>query len=211
MGRKWGPWAAIFLALAAIAVSGLATGLNREVAAWLRPWGQSWPQLNLIWVFGGVPLTSAAVLWASFRRGWKYLPVFMGGMLVEVVCKHWIATPMPTATPEPLFYLHLEDWFNISPSTAMGWVDWALRRPTAVSSVHHFLRGSFPSGHEFRITFTLGALTGGKNWGLLIGAALVTALLVVATGGHWILDAAGGFTLACTGLAVLRTKSRRVR
>ena len=211
MVRKWGPWAVVFLVLSGIALSGAAVGLDRQVAAWLRPWGSAWPQLNLIWVFGGIPLTTAAVLWVSFRRGWGYLLLFGAGMVIEVVCKHWIGTPMPTATPEPSFYRHLENWFNISPSTAMSWVDWVLGRSALASSTHHFLRGSFPSGHTFRITFTLGAITGAKRWAILGGAGLVTAVLVVATGGHWILDAAGGFALAFTGLTFLQPRSRRAR
>lgn len=183
--------------------------LDRSIAEVLTRFGNRVPASNLIWVVGGIPLTSLAVLGAAWKRNrWGLILAFGGGLLVEALSKHFIATPLPQPTFEPPFYRHLEALTNITPTMVLSWVAAVIPMHGVSSGAHAPLfRGSFPSGHVFRVTYASGAwLFRRRRWTWAL--ALVAGVLVVATGGHWALDAAGGFLLARAWLAFVDPVSR---
>lgn len=188
-------WAGLWLAVLAIAASGRMDGVDRAVGAALRHIGNAWPVTNLIWVIGGLPLTALAVLGASWRRrSWWIAGGFVAGLLVEVVSKHFLATPFPQATPEPPFFQHLEAATNLSPAWAASVLQHWLHTHPVKGPHHPMFRGSFPSGHVFRITYASGAWMTRRRWTWAVAAA--AGVLVIATGGHWLVDVLGGFLLA---------------
>ncbi len=202
-------WSVFWILAALVAVSGALVPLDRSIGAVLSRFGNRVPASNLIWVVGGIPITGLAVLGAAWRRNrWRLVLAFLGGLLVEALAKHFIATPLPKATFEPPFYRHLETFTNITPKMVLSWVAVVIPMHGASAKAHVALfRGSFPSGHVFRLTYASGAwLFRRRRWTWAI--ALVAGTLVVATGGHWALDAAGGFLLARALLAFVDSVSR---
>lgn len=195
-------WAGIFVGALLTAGTTMVLGVDRLFARWLSPVGMFMPVFNLIWVVGGLPLTTALILGRMLvqRKGfrkkrWDAFILFLAGSVIEAVCKHFVALPMPHAVPEPTFYRTLEIWTNIEPSTLSALVNRGAHTGSIVG-FHPFFYGSFPSGHVFRVTYTVGFLLDGRrNWLLWSMAALAT-FSVVATGGHWIWDTLGGFALA---------------
>lgn len=207
-------WGLAFLAAAVVAASSVMDPLDRQIALYLAQFGRAFPAANLIWVFGGVPITGLVVSITAVirgRSGWRFFLAFLGGLMVEVVCKHFIATPFPAATPEPAFYRSLELATNVTPHAAVAWIDQTLGIHAQGGAVGAALfRGSFPSGHVFRTTFAAGMLSGPRRpWATWV-TALAAGFLVVSTGGHWMFDVVGGFLLARTCLAVaLRFRTSR--
>ena len=198
-------WALFFILSMALVWFGLFTPLNLVVGRDLHFLGTKVPATNLIWVVGGLLLTGLVVLVMSVRRrrqGWRMLTAFIGGLFIEVLAKHFITTPFPKATLEPHFYRALEKATNVTPSMAFAWLNGVLGIAHAHVSHHYFLRGSFPSGHVFRTTYASGVLLGQtrRQWTWIV--ALAAGFLVVATGGHWVSDVAGGFILAQLALNV---------
>lgn len=198
--RRWhlaALWVLLFGAAGALAASGMVVPLDRAVSAWLRPLGLAAPILNLVWVVGGAPLTGLTVLAGSvWRQQWRWIGLFVAGLLLEVLAKHVIVTPLPQATPEPLWLARLENLANPSPHgvarTLRHWLKWA----PAAGTVEGYFGGSFFSGHVFRITFTTAFIARGYRRWYPRAAALAAGVLVVALGGHWAIDAAGGYFLA---------------
>lgn len=204
-------WLAGFLALAIIVALGLVTPVNREISAALLVLGNRVPAFNLIWVIGGIPLTALFVLIKSVKRGrsgWWWLAFYLIGLIIEALTKHFLATPMPRATYEPPFYRHLESATNISPGDVHRWLA-HLTGTRAYSSLGHhaFFVGSFPSGHVYRITYTLSLWT--KKFSFILAVAVAAGILVVATGGHWAFDVVGGFFLARFCVVMAGAKSAR--
>ncbi|MCL5116919.1 MAG: phosphatase PAP2 family protein [Firmicutes bacterium] len=200
----WWLWATLWLAAAAVTAAGATTGLDRTIGTALQTVGRAVPATNLVWVFGGLPITLLAVVVAATRRrrgGWLVIGGFVAGLLIEVIGKHFIATPFPQATPEPAFYRHLESATNLTPQLALHWIGAIVKLPSHAGAHHALFRGSFPSGHVFRITYATGALLKSRRqWTWAIAAA--AGFLVVATGGHWAGDVVGGFLLARWWLAL---------
>lgn len=197
-------WLALFIVSMLLAPTYGVHLFNERVSHDLEWWGHRYPALQLIWVVGGLPLTTLLVIYRAsgyFGREparWRILGIFILGGIMELVVKHFVATPFPPNVPPPTGYRQLILWTNIEPSTVFAWLR-QLNPSTA--GVHHLsshlLRGSFPSGHVFRITYAYGLFLSSK-WRLVIAG--VAAFCVVATGGHWMWDALGGFLLASWGL-----------
>ena len=189
----------VFLVAAALASTRFVRVINLAFSHFLVPLGRTWPWLNGVWVAGGVPLSLLAVLWASRARSrgqrLRLLGLFVAGGIIELLAKHWIATPWPVPVAAPAPYAVIARYTNIEPSAVMAVVGpWlGARRPTASAS---FLRGSFPSGHVLRLTFAIGVWLGPGRWGWTTALAAVAAVAVVATGGHWFWDTLGGWSLA---------------
>ncbi len=196
-------WLSVFIVMLLLAPLAPVLELDRVVSAALRPYGQQWPPLQLVWVLGGVPLTFLVLMIAAYGRvshskPWRGLiGGFLVGTVVEVLCKHWLAIPNPLNVPPPPAYQSLILATNIEPQQVVHWLSLILGANH--QSSHHLtlLRGTFPSGHLFRLTFVLSTLiTAGRwQWTVVALAAVATAA-VVATGGHWIWDAAGGYCLS---------------
>lgn len=192
-----GFWTGGFLAGAVLARLSLIQQLDRSLSHTLAAIGTAWPALNLVWVFAGFPLTVLLVglRWLSRqpRHRWPMLGAFLGGTLVEVLFKHGLVTPFPHPTPEPFIYRQLENWTNITPELIRHWLGGG--GPAGTPIVHHWFVGSYPSGHTFRGTYTLGVLWPRRPAVRRLGA-LVIGFAVLATGGHWAIDAVGGWLLA---------------
>lgn len=201
-------WSALFLLFAALAL--WAPWIHTEVAVsrFLRPLGSSFAALNLIWDLGGVPLTVLVLLVltavkAGHRRRAGALWIgFFAASLAEILAKHLIVTPTPVPVLEPAWMARLESVLNIGPSAA-GAVLHHLLPGAPASTAASFLRGSYPSGHTFRTSYTAGALLGPRRRPWVAGVAALTAFCVIATGGHFLGDAIGGFLLAMAGLSVV--------
>lgn len=194
----------IFFALTAwLATTPEIHHFNRVVSTALRPLGIHIPELQLIWVLGGIPLTFLTVLFVAWRRHDNQKPwvgVVLGfvlGSLIEVLAKHFIVLPNPPNVPPAGFYRVIVRATNITPGEILRPLSLILGSPTGGASHFSLLRGTFPSGHLFRITYTLLALAGRRRPSISVAlAAAVASLCVVATGGHWIWDAVGGVALA---------------
>ncbi len=185
---------------------------NEMVSHDLEFWGHRYPVLQLIWVVGGLPITTLLVIYRAsgyFGREpakWRVLGIFILGSVTELLVKHFVATPFPPNVPPPAGYRQLIVWTNVEPSTVFAWL--RQLNPSAGVGHHlasHLLRGSFPSGHVFRITYAYGLFLSSK-WRVVIAG--VAAFCVVATGGHWIWDAVGGYVLASLGLEWTSTESK---
>ncbi len=207
-------WAAGFLLAAWLAPTAAVARINRAVAGALLPLGHAVPPLQVIWELGGVPLTGGALLLWGLARPWRWSrqgvvwAAFIAGSVVELAAKHWIGLPSPRPVPVPPPYAQLEPYLNIGPQTLAQ--AWHLLHPASGASGHHFLVGTFPSGHVFRLTFTVGVLAGrpGRRWWWVAGiAAVVTGIAVVSTGGHWLWDTVGGALLAGGCLVFSRPRS----
>lgn len=176
---------------------------NRLVSRVLRPIGVHIPELQLIWVLGGIPLTFLTVLgvaWHRSRQQKPWIGIVLGfiiGSLIELLSKHFIALPTPPNVPPEGFYQAVVAATNIEPGQVLHVFSLVLGHRTTGVSHFKLLQGSFPSGHLFRLTYTLLVLTQRIKPGLLV--AIVDGLAsfcVVATGGHWMWDAVGGIVLA---------------
>ncbi len=175
----------------------------------LRPFGTHLAFLQIVWIVGGVPLTALVLLYAMgtkarVRQRWLSVSTgFVIGSFIEILSKHWIAFPLPRPVPTPLGWERLETLFNIGPSTIGQWIH-GLHPATSRHIASHFLHGSYPSGHTFRISYVAGTLLSPRHrrWTAVI-AALV-AVMVTATGGHWIGDAIGGYALAMGLVTVIQ-------
>ncbi|PSR22872.1 MAG: hypothetical protein C7B45_05240 [Sulfobacillus acidophilus] len=202
-------WTLSFLAATTLALTGWFNPVNHAVAIWLAPLGREAYPINLIWVVGGVPLTLVAMVLLGWLKpgGWRWLIAFVGGILLEAMTKHWIATPMPVATAEPHWLQTLEAWTNPTPADVTGVMKQFFSATGQATRHQAFFRGSFFSGHVFRLTFVTGALTGGRRWSVAL-VAVIAGLCVVATGGHWLLDVIGAFLLTQSGLSVLANVTR---
>ena len=200
MRKIWLAWLIAFLVITVLAPTSAIHGLDVGTSRTLEGLGRRYPFLQLIWVVGGIPLTTLAVLFvASGRLGktvtqWRFLGLFIIGSLVEIVAKHFVTTPFPPNIPPVGYYRQLVIWTNIEPSTIFGWIrDFNHSPSVSHLSSSRLLRGSFPSGHVFRITYAYGLFMS-FQWRLLVAG--LAALCVVATGAHWIWDAVGGYVLA---------------
>ncbi len=201
-------WLIPFLVLAVIAYGGWLIPLDREISGSLKDTVGRLSILNLVWVVGGVPVTGLVVLATALaRRQGRWLALFLLGTFVEVLTKHWISTPMPSAVPEAHWLSWLEARTNPSPSWTLATLRHLLGIHPQQGAGHPFLLGSFFSGHVFRITFVVGMLS---RYQPLVTpmSALVASVLVVALGGHWAIDAAGAFCIASVLLA-FTSESRR--
>ncbi len=193
-----------FLAATVLAPTIPVHTLDVMSSRFLEVWGRQYPVLQLIWIAGGVPLTTLIVVYvASGRFGkqsacWRAFGLFVLGSAVEVVIKHFVATPFPPNVPPGGDWKRLIILTNIEPSTVLGWIRNIHSGPfnTAVSSSDLFT-GSFPSGHVFRITYAYGLFLSSK---IRLLIAVLAGICVVATGGHWIWDAFGGYLLASLNL-----------
>ncbi len=177
--------------------------LNRAVSMTLRPFGVHLPALQLIWVLGGIPLTFVVVLIVAWRRKAtrnSWLGILLGfvvGSLIEVLAKHFIVLPNPPNVRPTGFYRTIVAVTNIDPQQILHLLSLIVGRSRTGPSHFRLLQGSFPSGHLFRITYTLLVLLGRRRPGIgVIVAAAAASFCVVATGGHWIWDAVGGVILA---------------
>ncbi len=177
--------------------------LNRAVSLSLRPLGVHIPELQLIWVLGGVPLTFLIVLmvmWTRHARQKQWIGVLTGfiiGSVIEVLAKHFIVLPSPPNVAPPGLYRTIVASTNISPQQIVQLIYLVLGHPAKGVSHFRLLQGSFPSGHLFRITYALLVITGRGQPNVKIAlAATLATFCVVATGGHWIWDAVGGVALA---------------
>lgn len=200
-GAYW--YAAGFVIAAALAASGIVVPWDRAVGSTLAPLGRAVPWLNLVWVLGGPPVTGLiAVMGSALTRQWRWLGLWMVGLVLEVATKHFIHTPLPTATPEPLWLARIESWTNPSPHVVLS----VLTRWMHVQRSHGgtpLLAGSFFSGHVFRITFTVGMLFPRRQW-VPWAAAAAAAAMVLATGGHWLIDTVGAVCMAGVLLRLAR-------
>ncbi|PSR36848.1 MAG: hypothetical protein C7B44_06860 [Sulfobacillus thermosulfidooxidans] len=200
---------AAFVVAALLAPSPEIMGLNSSISRMLEPLGHRWPFLQLIWVVGGLPLTTLLVIYqASGRWGrqtheWRLLWGFIGGSIVELILKHYIATPLPINVAAPPPYAQITAWTNIEPATVVAWLGALVPTHGLHHAARSFLRGSFPSGHVFRITYAYGLFLRNWTYGILI---LIAAFAVVATGGHWPWDTVGGALLGMTSRLVARSK-----
>ena len=192
-------WAAAFVASAVVSLYGWLTPINLFMAHLLEPLGKAVPDFSIIWVIGSVPVVGVLLLLWDWSMGrWRQFWIFLGGVVLEIVTKHLIGTPLPHSVGgEPFWIGRLERWVNPSPHVVFT----AIKRklgilPSVAQGTQSFFRGSFFSGHVFRLTFLTGVVGGaGRPW--LMGIiGLIAGILVVALGGHWALDAIGGFCLA---------------
>lgn len=201
-------WALCFLVVLAVAATGWLMPINRAVSGVLTGFGRQVPAANLVWILGGPSVTGLVVLiTAVIRRQVAWVWLFAAGVLLEVMTKHWIAAPLPTATPEPLWMARIESWASPSAHSAIKTLASLLRLPRSTGAPSTFFHGSFFSGHVFRLTFTVGMLFRGRPWVLWV-TALAAGVLVVATGGHWAWDVVGGYCVARTTLAVAQRVTR---
>ncbi len=196
-------WLAVFVAAMLMAPLSVTHQVDEVISTALRSYGAHWPPLQLIWVVGGAPLTLLLVLlmaWTRARhnRPWSGVVVgFIVGTLAEVLVKHWIPTPTPSNVVPPPFYRSLITATNIDPQQVMHWVALVMGRTSLASGPSHLLKGTFPSGHLFRLSYvTIIALQGIKQKWWVTAGVLVAAFAVVATGGHWFWDTVGGYALA---------------
>lgn len=204
-------WLTGFVIAAIVAPTVSVMEFNTDLSRILEPVGRQWPAIQLIWVVGGLPVTTLVVLYfASGRLGrgsrqWSIFWVFVGGSVVELLVKHFVATPFPPNVVPGSPYAQMITWTNIEPSTVFAWLALWSHAPVVRHASVGFLRGTFPSGHVFRITYAYGLLL--KNFGFAALVA-VAAFAVVATGGHWPWDAVGGFLLGAAGLAAAQKRRR---
>lgn len=203
---QWKWWLVLFGVATIFATSPPIFTLNHMVSYRLHELGVQWTVLNVVWILGGLPLTLLVVVIVAMRSGgrrgvwWVTYFVLMG--LVELLVKHFIATPFPVAVAAPAPWPRLEQLTNVEPSTVLYLVKPILGTTTGGTG-SGFLRGSFPSGHVLRLTYAVGATLPPRYWNALVAVALVAALAVVATGGHWLWDTVGGFLLARFFLALM--------
>lgn len=198
-------WGLALAGAAAVAITPAMEHLNRMLYAGLTPLGRQWTGINVVWVLGSLPVTAAAVaLGGARRRGAAGAPWALGvlaaGLLVEAALKAALATPLPHPVSEPPWLAAVEMALNPSPGRVLSW----LRHRGALAAAGglvHSLRGSFPSGHTFRITLAVSACQRRPRWWVAAVIAAATGLAVSATGGHWAWDAVGGWLLA-SALAV---------
>lgn len=202
-------WLALFLLGAVLADWTPWIHLEAGVSGALRPVGTGFPVLNLIWDVGGVPITVLALVAFTARRAGTrerravvWMTFFLGA-LVEVLAKHAIATPTPVPVSEPAWMARLEALLNVGPS-AVGMLLHHIMPSVARSAPGRFIRGSYPSGHTFRLSYTAGIGLGPRRRRWVVAVALATGFGVIATGGHFLGDAVGGFSLAMAGLAIAR-------
>jgi hypothetical protein len=200
-------YAVVFLAAAAVAWLGVAVPWDRAVARALAPLGTHAPWINLVWVVGGVPVTGmAAIVGSLVTRRWRWLGLWVAGAALEVAVKHVIHTPLPRATPEPLWLSRLEYLSNPSPHSVLHAVErWLHVRQRAGGTP--LFDGSFFSGHVFRLTFTLGMVWPKRRWVPWATAGAAT-VMVLSTGGHWLVDAVGAAALAGLFLSLARGRAR---
>ncbi|MCL6563911.1 MAG: phosphatase PAP2 family protein [Firmicutes bacterium] len=190
----------LFLAAAALSQQPNVQQLDQALGALARPWAEALPALNLVWILGAFPVTLALVLAAAGATGRaRPLVVFLLGTGIEVILKHTLATPTPLVVPPPPPWAGWIHALNLTPQALLALLPHRLT--VSSSPLAHALRGSFPSGHVFRLTCAVGALAPRRR-SLRWGVALAAALAVTATGGHWAWDALGGWLLAELAQAV---------
>ncbi len=209
-GRLSLAWPLLFIAAAVVAATGWSMPANHALYMWLTPLGRHLPEANFIWIIGGPPLTGLVVLLTAIRRRqFAWLWVFLGGVCLEVLTKHWIHASLPRATPEPVWLARIESWASPSAHRALAVLGRVLHLRRTSTATGGFFHSSFFSGHVFRLTFTVSMLVPGRRWVPWI-VALAAGILVVATGGHWAWDVVGGFLAARSGLALVhRTRVHR--
>ncbi|HET7560572.1 MAG TPA: phosphatase PAP2 family protein, partial [Limnochordia bacterium] len=165
--------------------------------------------LDVVWLVGALPVTVAALAWATFgrslsrsRRLWAWLGFALIG-LVELAAKHYVGTPMPPGSVVSVPWIdRLSASLNAAESV---WLPWLGGVVAAVTGHHEGgaafgLAGSFPSGHVARITYVSAFVLARADRRLLTAIGFAAGLAVVATGGHWLWDAVGGFVLAWIAL-----------
>lgn len=211
--RRWLLWPLIFLLGALIAPVSFWLQLERDLGVLLKPLAGRLPVIQFIWIVGGVPVTFILLVWATWRgsrrRRLALWCGYLGGSVIELLAKHWIHTPLPTPSAEPLWLIRLGNDTNIGPSQVGAWLH-ALHPRSSSNAANALLHGSYPSGHTFRITYLSAIWLGLRRWRWVVLIAMITAVCVVATGGHWIGDAVGGFSLAMTISGPLLAVPQRV-
>ncbi len=209
MTRGAGWWALAFLVATAVAFTGWFNPVNHAVAIWLAPLGRDAYEINFVWIVGGIPATMLAMVLLTWLKpgGWRWLLLFVVGILIEALTKHWIATPMPLATPQPHWLEEWETWTNPTPAEVNHLLGIIFGGTHPAAGHHEFFRGSYFSGHVFRITFVTAAMANARRW-IVPLVALVAGVCVVATGGHWLWDVVGAFLLTETGLSILSRVTR---
>lgn len=209
-------WMGLFLAAAFMATSPLIKNLNNWAAVTLAPIGINFPLLQAIWIVGGVPLTFLAIIWSGYHSPYyKNAPLrpliviilFSG---IEVFFKHLIVLPAPHPVPAAHWINRLITYTNITPSSLIWVSQQIFHQTSATPAASVLLRGSFPSGHVFRLTYTAGVLWPHKPARILM-LALGASFAVTALGGHWLFDSIGGFLLARAAMAFLNPQKKKSR
>jgi hypothetical protein len=191
--RGW-PWAVLFLTAAALSQQPDVQRLDQVLGALVRPWAGALPALNLVWILGAFPVTLALVLAAAGAQARaRPLVVFLLGTGIEVILKHVLATPTPLVVPPPPPWAGWIHSLNLTPQELLALLPHRLT--AAYAPLRHALRGSFPSGHVFRLSYATAVFVPRRR-ALRWGVAFLAALAVTATGGHWAWDAVGGWLLA---------------
>lgn len=90
MLKKIAPWVLAFLAAALLAPLPFMVTIDHALSRRLTPLGIHQPWLNAVWILGGLPVTTLAIL-ASWRRRPGTAAAclgFIAGSLIEVLGKH---------------------------------------------------------------------------------------------------------------------------
>ncbi|MCL6522630.1 MAG: phosphatase PAP2 family protein [Firmicutes bacterium] len=193
----------LLLLLALLAPSPPVATLDRAATAALGRLPQNVRQaLQLVWLAGSPPLAAALALWAAAGAGGgrarlvRVVAGFLGVMAVEGLLKTLVPTPAPPLLPVAWPWLrHVLEILSPSPARA----GLAL------------FRGTFPSGHVARLAYAAWLLAWRSRrrpapQGAAAGLVALAGAAVVATGGHWLWDAAGG---ALLGRAAARWAASR--
>ncbi len=201
--RQLAGWLTAFAAFAGLAHWGQWVSWQYEISAALRGFGESQPQLQWVWIVGGIPITGLALVFIGVlgrRRMPRVWAVLIAGSVLEVVVKHVLPTPLPRPVAIAPAWARLEATWDIGPA-AVGHALHKILPALSPTSTSAFLRGSYPSGHTYRLSYVAGIALGRCRWPWMALWAAAVAFCVTATGGHWLGDAVGGFALAMAGLA----------
>jgi len=192
--------AAGVLGLGILEASGHLMPVNQWMTERLIGVGKTAPLLNAIWIVGGVPLTGTVVILAAWRRHhWRWLAAFVAGLILEIAYKHWVWSALPQPISEPAWLAPIQNWASPSAGSVLRLMREGLGGKVAAAVGQGFFHSSYFSGHVYRITFATGVLA---RWRVVpIVVASATMFCVIATGGHWLVDALGGLAMAESALA----------